>query len=60
MKRASYRHAVDWIAVNDETAEMDLGYIADFVSVLLIADIFDVDPHKVARDVLKIRQKERR
>jgi len=58
MKRASYRHAVEWIALNDEAAIMDVGDIADGVSTLLIADIFDVPPEKVAKDILKVRERD--
>jgi hypothetical protein len=57
MKRASYREAVRWIAFNDEPSETDAESIEGYISTLLIADIFDVDPSKVAKDVLKERNK---
>lgn len=57
MKRASYKAGVEWIALNDETACMDVNEIDGFVSTLLLADLFDVEPSKVAADILKYRQK---
>jgi hypothetical protein len=57
MKRASYRDAVAWIALNDEPSERDLGFIADQISVVLIADVMNVDPHRIARDVIRYREK---
>lgn len=57
MKRASYREAVRWIAVNDEPTDTDSDSIAGYISTLLIADIFDVEPSKVANDVLRERNR---
>lgn len=57
MKRASYREAVQWIAHNDESYDTDTDSIAGYISTLLIADIFDVEPSKVANDVLRERNK---
>ena len=57
MKRASYREAIKWIADEDEPTIMDPEVISGFISVLLIADIFDVSSKKVAADVLKQREK---
>jgi len=60
VKRASYREAVAWIADNDE-AGSDEATIADAVrslaSVVLVADLFDVDADKVEADVVKARKK---
>lgn len=58
MKRASYRSAVKWIADNDEPTDTDIGTIADYISTLLTADLFEVTPKRVAQDVLKHRKKE--
>lgn len=58
MKRASYRDGVYWIAMNDEPGEEDQVVIAGFISTLLLADLFGVDPQRVARDVLRLRRKE--
>jgi hypothetical protein len=56
VKRPSYRHAVGWIAANDEPNEMDEGVVYEMISVILIADIFMIDPLKVAKDVVARRQ----
>ena len=59
MKRASYREAVQWIAFNDNAGNGDTQEeVAMYITVLLIADIFDVEPDKVASDVCKVREKE--
>lgn len=58
MKRASYRHGVYWIAVNDEPTMMDESEIADMVSTVLLADLFDVEPERVARDIVRVRAEE--
>lgn len=55
MRRASYRAGVAWIAANDEPLETDAGVVADLISVLLLADLFGVDPSRVAADVLRKR-----
>ena len=64
MNRASYRAAVAWIAANDESgtdtpsnpdAEAS---VACYVTTLLIADIFDVEPERIARDVMRARRKD--
>lgn len=57
-KRASYRYGVAWIAQNDEAGEDDLDVVAEMISVLLLADLFDKTPETVASDVLRRRQKE--
>jgi hypothetical protein len=57
MKRASYRFAVEWIALNDDAVEMDSEEVAASISVALVADLFGVDPEKVAADVIRFREK---
>lgn len=60
MKRASYREAVAWIALNDETCgpeAQDPKEVETLISVALVADIFGVDVQKVAADVVRYRQK---
>ena len=59
MKRASYRFGVEWIALNDESRERDFETVTGLASVCLIADLFDVSPERVARDVLRIRSKDK-
>lgn len=53
--RASYRYGVEWLALNDETAERDAETIAGFVTTALLADLFGKDPLRVAGDVLRYR-----
>ena len=60
MRRASYRDGVFWIAWNDEPTDRDADAIAGYISTLLLADLFGVDPYRVANDVLRLRQKEAR
>lgn len=58
MKRAGYRHAVQWIALNDGAGDADatnVNAVRSQISVLLIADIFEVEPVRVAEDVVKYR-----
>ena len=57
MKRASYRSGIAWIAQNDEPEELDAYLVAHQISVVLLADLFDVDLEKVGRDVIKYRKK---
>jgi len=57
MKRASYREGVAWIAENDEPAESDPETIGSLVSVLLLADLFAVEPERVVADIIKFRKK---
>jgi len=56
MRRASYRYGVEWLAENDETSATDPDEIASFVTTLLLADLFGVEPARVARDVLRKRK----
>lgn len=56
MKRASYRHAVEWIAYNDDDACMEEEIVREQVTVLLVADLFGVDSERVARDVMRKRK----
>ena len=52
MKRASYRHAIFWIAMNDDAdVTPDADEAVGLISVALVADLFEVSPKKVARDV---------
>ncbi len=58
MKRPGYREAIFWIAMNDEPGEGDYEVIAGLISVVLVADLFGVEAHKVAADVIIKRRKE--
>jgi len=57
MKRASYREAVHIIAHNDEPTGLDVVEIQSYTTTLLIAWIFAVEPAKVARDILRERER---
>jgi hypothetical protein len=60
VKRASYRHAIAWIAENDSAADdgaFDPRHASELVSSVLIADIFGVDPDRVGRDVVRYRKR---
>lgn len=55
--RASYTAAMHWVAHNDDDSVMDEEQISEQVTVLLVADLFKLDAIKVARDIIKERQK---
>lgn len=57
MRRASYRFGVEWIALNDEAGSNEPDQIIGYLSVALLADLFGIHPDKVAKDVLKYREK---
>jgi len=60
LKRAGYRHAIQWIALNDGFGDRDatnVNAVRSQISVLLVADIFEVDSGKVAQDVVNYRIK---
>lgn len=52
---ASYKEAIDWIARNDEESEMNPDYIADSLTVQLVADLWRKAADAVAMDVYKAR-----
>lgn len=61
MKRASYREAIQWIALNDSAADddaLDPIKVGELVSSVLVADIFDVPSEKVGADVVRERRRE--
>lgn len=60
MKRASYRDGVAWIALNDEGGSDDrlnAEVISGYISTLLLADLFSVEPERVAADVVAYRDR---
>lgn len=59
-KKTKYQRAVEWIALNDETGETDPFVFADLVSVVLIADVFGMDPRDVTRHVFSYRRRQER
>ncbi len=57
MKRASYREAVELIALNDEPSEMDAESVAGLASVQIVSGLFDIEAERLARDVVRYRQR---
>lgn len=64
MTRPSYRVGVEWIALNDNAGEDRPGNedaeenVAGYISTCLLADLFGVEPKRVAKDVMRMRDKE--
>lgn len=54
-RRPTYGDAVLWLAQNDEVAEHDTDAIDGFVTTLLAADLFGVEPRTLATDILRAR-----
>ena len=55
MKSPAYGDAVLWLARNDDTAEHRTDMIAGFTTVLLAADLFRVEPLRLAEDIKAAR-----
>jgi hypothetical protein len=55
-KRPGYREAVEWIAREDEPAEMNAEAVSGLVSVALVADLFGKEQIEVARAVIRFRR----
>lgn len=61
VKRASYRDAIEWVALNDSAGDsdaLDPEVAGALVSAVLVSDIFDVPSYKVGADIVHIRRKE--
>lgn len=59
MKRAGYREAIAWIALNDDPGSPDSlepDVVAAYVSSCLVADLFGVERERVGRDVVRFRK----
>jgi hypothetical protein len=51
----SYRDALEWIALNDDTSFMeDADNVIPSVSVSFVADIWDKDVNKVIKDLRRV------
>ena len=55
-----YMTAVEWIAFNDEPTEELPHNIAQQITVMLIADVFGREPESVAKDVVWMRNQEKK
>lgn len=51
-----YRKAIEWIAYNDDAVETDPEMMVSQLTVILVADTFDVDVDDVIKDVLSVRE----
>jgi len=63
MKRASYREAISWIALNDGPGDFDAlepAYVAEQMTAKIVADLFGVDDARVGKDVVRARKREAR
>lgn len=53
----NYRKAVAWIAMNDEDGILDPEYIQSQITVQMTADLFNVYPDKIVKDIIELRKK---
>jgi hypothetical protein len=60
MKRASYKEAIAWVALNDSGGDDDAlvpEKVQHLITAALVADIFEVPQSKVGEDIVKYRKK---
>ena len=60
MKRASYKEAIAWVALNDSAGDDDAllpDQVKHLITAALVADIFEVDQDKVGEDIVKYRKR---
>lgn len=60
MKRASYKEAIAWVAMNDSAGDGDAlnpDQVKFLITAILVADIFDVTLEKVGKDIVSFRKK---
>lgn len=57
MKRASYKQAIEYIALNDEPTIRDAEEMTGYATVQLVAEIFDITSQRVAGDVIRFRER---
>lgn len=56
MKRASYYEGVMWIALNDDTLDIDPDSVSEYIQVIFMSHLFGVHAFQIAKDVIKIRK----
>lgn len=56
LKSMPYEFGVEWIAMNDEPNELDWNEVSGFISVCLLADMFNLSQEKVAIDIVRFRK----
>lgn len=55
-KRASYKHAIAWIAANDSAGDdLSQQQCSELVTAVLVADLFEVSSEKVGADIMRAR-----
>lgn len=55
---ASLKKAVEWIAIEDALGDNeDVEVLSGYISVLLVADLFDKEPIDIAQRVWRLRNK---
>ena len=55
-KAASYSDAVEYVALNDDSSELDPEKLLGTISIMLVASIFDIDPPQVVKDIIAFRK----
>lgn len=55
--RPSIKRAVEWIAYNDEPRDRDVNTVSELLTVLVVADMFDVEPEVIAKKIVNLRKK---
>lgn len=55
--RPALADAINWIALNDESAETDPEVIAQSLTVMLVADVWKREPTDIARRVAAERRR---
>ena len=55
-KMMSLAQAVDWVAGNDEPLDLEFESVESFISVMLVADIYQLKASQVATMVINRRK----
>lgn len=59
MVRASYRHAIQWLAHNDDNEWLTDEYGSPSVTASLVADLFGLEIERVTKDLRRAVEKAR-
>lgn len=60
MYRSTYDCAIAWIACHDPAVKHGSGELAQSISIILVADLYGVEPGQVVHDVMQAHRRERR
>jgi hypothetical protein len=56
--RPTFKQAVQWIAYNDNAGNGDdVKAVSEYVTTVMVADLFGVNSLNVAEEIMKIREK---